>query len=537
MLSDLRTEPDVLSRPFDICIVGAGAAGIALCRQLKGKGHSLCLLESGGLDFEKATQQLYRGTNVGAEYYELEQSRLRFFGGTVAIWGGRCALLDPIDFERREWVPHSGWPFDRSELLPWYGRAHDMLDLGPFDYGGEEWQALRPGSPDFDTARIDAAIWRFDEMVERFTADRARDVIDAPDVHVVHHANVVHVQASTEANRIEHVVVRPLDGPKQKVRARHFIVATGGIENSRILLASRDIEPRGIGNARDQVGRYWMEHPNGRLGRVVTDDPFRLWSAYQKRFRKNGVPIAPVIRLGDETQRREQALNSAATLKLQSNPRSGVALGNRVYQDLKHSIDPGKTGRRLNHAYRGLRAWIHRNLRNRVESTRVSLGIRSLYLMIRGEQAPNPDSRILLGKERDPLGMPLARLDWRLSEIDKHGARVLARTFGSELERLGMGRIEPMPWLSEPGTAWPADPTVGNHPIGGYHHMGGTRMSASPSEGVVDADCRVHGYDNLYVAGSSVFPTGGWANPTLTILALSMRLGEHLSERLASERR
>lgn len=148
--------------------------------------------------------------------------------------------------------------------------------------------------------------------------------------------------------------------------------------------------------------------------------------------------------------------------------------------------------------------------------------------MIRAEQAPNPDSRVVLSQQRDALGVLKADLDWKLSEIDKHTVRAMVRLLDADLTRMGVGAVRPSDWLQEPGDAWPTDPTVGTHPIGGYHHMGATRMSADPHGGVVDADCRVHGYGNLHIAGSSVFATAGWANPTLTILALARRLGDHL---------
>ena len=149
-------------------------------RRLVQRGHEVCLLESGGLDFEQATQDLYRGANVGMPYYDLDQSRLRFFGGTVAIWGGRCALLDPIDFERREWVPHSGWPIGRADLDPYYRQANDQLELGEFNYEDDVWGTLGVADPGFDPDRIDAELWRFDETMERFAASRARSMCPSP---------------------------------------------------------------------------------------------------------------------------------------------------------------------------------------------------------------------------------------------------------------------------------------------------------------------------------------------------------------------
>jgi choline dehydrogenase-like flavoprotein len=529
MLIDLRTNPEAAALPSDVCIVGAGAAGITLARRLAAQGLDICLVESGGPDFEQATQDLYRGANLGMPYYDLDQSRLRFFGGTVAIWGGRCAVLDSIDFQRREWVPHSGWPIARADLDPYYAQANAVLEVGPCDYGADPWATLGVPDPGFDRERIDTALWRFDEVAERFAASRTRDLIDAPNVRVLLHANAVALHADPEGRTIEHVAVRALDGPVLRVAARRFVLACGAIENSRLLLASDDVEPHGVGNRHDLVGRFFMEHTAGRIGKVETPRPFQLWAACQKRFMRQGPPLAPALRLGDAAQREHRALNSIVTLKLQRDPSRGVALGNKLYHGLKHSISPNRRGRVLDHLYRGVRALIHRTIREPVERLRARTGMTGLYLITRGEQAPNPDSRVVLSAERDALGSRRADLDWRLSEIDKHTALVLARTFDAELRRLNKGSVVASAWLSEPGPAWPVDPTIGNHPLANYHQMGGTRMSADPRDGVVDADCRVHGYANLYVAGSSVFATGGWANPTLTIIALALRLADHLA--------
>ena len=532
MLIDLREHGDAALEECDVCIVGAGAAGITLARRLMQLGHSVCLLESGGLDFEQPTQDLYAGENVGMTYYDLDQSRLRFFGGTVGIWGGRCALLDPIDFERRDWVPHSGWPIGRADLDPYYRVAHSQFELGDFNYEREIWSLLGIAPHEFDPDRLTTGLWRFDEKSERFGTSRCKDLFDAPNVRIVLHANAVHLQAEREARTLRHIVVRPLDGKPRDVKARHYVLACGAIENARLLLASNDVEAQGIGNRRDQVGRYFMEHPTGRIGRVHTPRPYEMWDAFQKRFMPSGPPLAPVLRLGDATQRATRALNSVATFKLQRPPALGVPLGNRIYQNLKHGIVPDRRGRALDHAYRGVRAWFHREIRGAFEQLRARMGKSGLYLIVRGEQAPNPESRVRLSTERDGLGQRRADLDWQLSDADKHSAKVFTDTFDAELRRLGLGSVQPSEWLANPGPEWPVDPTVGNHPIAGYHQMGTTRMSDDPAEGVVTADGNVFGYDNLFVAGSSVFSTSGWANPTLTIAALSLRLADHLDGRL-----
>ena len=528
MLVDLEKNPEaVAERTFDVCVIGAGAAGVSIARELTRAGHSVCLAESGGLDFEEKTQALYKGANIGHDYYPLEESRLRFFGGTVSIWGGRCAILDEIDFAKRSWVPHSGWPIGRDDVVPYWKKAQGIFEIGPY-----EWDdAYRLcGIPDqgFDPEKLATDLWRFDEVTERFAGARTRDLMEAPNLTIVLHANATRIQASANGAEIEHIAVKTLGGTTARLKAKHYVLACGAIENVRLMLASDDVMPTGLGNGHDQLGRYFMEHPTGRIGKVETDKPFDLWAAYQKRFMKDGPPLAPVLRLSDAVQEAEGAMNSIVTFKLQRPPEKGVALGNKLYGTIKHSLNPDKTGRRLDHIYRGMRAWFHKVVREKVEAAMANTGMTGLYMIIRGEQAPNPDSRIVLSAERNALGERVANLDWRLADLDKHTARVFARVFGDELARMGRGSVTPTDWISESGNDWPVDPTVGNHPIAGYHHMGGTRMSDDPATGVVDANCKVHGIANLHVAGSSVFATAGWANPTFTLVALALRLAERL---------
>lgn len=534
MLLDLREMQDGSKLEADICVVGAGVAGVTLTRQLRGQGPTIVLLESGGRDYEEATQDLYAGANVGMPYYPLDEARLRFFGGSTNVWGGRCAALEPIDFERRSWVPHSGWPISRDDLVPYYDRAHRLLGLGPFVYDESLWRELRLKPPPFDSSRLITRFWRFDQMDDRFTLGKCRDLVAAEDVRIVLHANAVRIQATKDATSVSHIVVRTLEGRGATVRARAFVLASGGIENPRLLLASNDIEPAGIGNAHDQVGRYFMEHPHGRAGFLLTDKAYGLWRLFQKRFRPHAEPLAPLVLPSPRLQAECGILNTAITFKLQRPPSRGVKLKKELYFRLKHQINPTRSGRRVWHTYRDVRGWLARYVRPTHARLRNKLGLTGLSAIVRAEQAPNPASRITLSNERDALGIPRARLSWQLTDLDKYTVVVLAEVLSSELERLGIGRMPKSEWLENDSLQWPVDKTLGNHPIGGYHHLGTTRMSAHPNDGVVDTDCRVHGYENLYVAGSSVFTTGGWANPNLTILALTLRLAEHLAKRIRS---
>jgi len=528
MLIDLVGADRDVTTHADVCVIGAGAAGVALSRDLGKAGRSVCLLEAGGMDYEPETQSIFEGRNVGMPYYDLDHARLRFFGGTTNIWGGRCVPLDPIDFERRDWVPHSGWPISREELDPWYRQAHESLQLGEFEYSDALWHKLGITPIDFDPAEIATAFWRFDAMRERFNRSQSQDLVESDWVHIYLHANAVRLHTDEHARHITSLEARSLQGHVLHVNARHFVLACGAIENARLLMISDEVVPGGIGNAHDQVGRYFMEHPHGRIAHIETDDPAGFWALYRKRYVRKAPPVAPALVASEALQRRAGILNSAATFKPQRDPEKGLAVGKKVYMNLKHSLNPSNSGRRLWHGYRGITDWLQRH----VSMPLVRLGVKAarmqLYVMARAEQAPNPDSRVVLSEQRDALGCRKADLDWQLCALDKHSVRELALSLGREFSRLGLGKVSTMDWLEDGSNAWPVDPTVGNHPIGGYHHMGTTRMSADPVHGVVDANCTVHGMANLHIAGSSVFTTGGWANPTLTLLALTHRLATHI---------
>lgn len=536
MLVDLQSYDGPPEVQADVAIVGGGAAGLTLARRLLAAGKSVVVLEAGGADFEEATQALYAGADLGMPYYPLADSRLRFLGGTTNIWGGRSVPLQPIDFAVRDWVPHSGWPIQFVDLAADYKRAHADLELGDYDYSEELWAGLDQRAPDFAEDLFTTMFWRFDEQRERFAALVGQSLAAAENCRLFLHANVTTLAATAAADGLQHLTASSLGGRSVKVLANAYVLATGAVENARLLLAANDVESAGIGNRFDQVGRYFMEHPHARLGTVVTDDAaltYAVWAAFRKRFgAAQGVPVAPVLLPSSELQERTQILNTGLTFKLQRSADRGAPLNRRLYLSLKHQLNPTKAGRTLWHTYRMGKAALQRTMRDRFEYARVRLGLTGLHVMVRAEQAPNPLSRVQLSTERDALGTPQADLNWQLNAQDTHTLQVLAEVLDTEFTRLGVGQVQRAAWLREiePGvvSAWPVDPSVGNHPIGGYHHMGTTRMSSDPARGVVDANCRVHGYANLYVAGSSVFPTGGWANPTLTILALAHRLSDHL---------
>lgn len=519
----LSTDDLPAGSPFDteICIIGAGAAGITLARRLLAQGQTVCLVESGGRDYDDTQQQLNAGDNVGTEYYDLVDSRLRIFGGTTAIWGGRCAPLDPIDYRKRPWIEHSGWPVTAEHMSRYVRQARKMLSLpeeGPTDKSVADGEAF------------EAAWWEFDNAHDRFQAQNASDVTDHENATVLLYGTVTRLELSANGRTVQSAEICDTTGQTHTLTARLFVLAAGGLENPRILLASNGDNPNGIGNDHDLVGRFFMEHPRARGGLIETRKPLALLKMFHRMEQQNGVRTLSLIRPSDSLQEEAQLLNHGMTLAALKPKGRKINPVIRMYDNLRHDLSPSRGNRRLWRSIRSAVIWAKGKVEPYLTWAMVKLGHRHLGLIIRAEQAPNPESRVTLSAERDALGMPRLQLDWQFTNFDKASVRRMVEAFDAFLKRRGLGAIVKAPWLDDPEKMWEFDPLVSMHHIGGYHHMGTTRMAETPDEGVVNPDCQVFGIDNLYVAGSSVFPTGGWANPTLMIAALSLRLGDHIAK-------
>jgi choline dehydrogenase-like flavoprotein len=497
--------------------VGAGAAGISMALEWIGARQRVLLLEGGGFDFEPAMQELYRGENVGLPYYPMHAARLHYFGGTTGHWAGFCSTFDPIDFEPRAWVPHSGWPIRRAELDPFYARAQRVLELGPYEYGAEDWQRRDPALAPLplDRRAVWTKMWQFSAPTRFGTRYRA-PVVAAPNVHLYTYANVCEIEANESATAVEGLRVRTLDGKEHRVRARRYVLACCSIQNARLLLASNRQAAAGLGNAHDLVGRYFMEHLEMPSGDLVLD----------ARHAANTTMYA--FDFGRTKARGELALSAAVQ-------REHHVLNATV------SLEPGTAGEAVKSTFQwmspermeAMRAWEKGgrvgpsplDLPDQPAATTPAGPRRFFHLMTRQEQAPNPESRVTLSRERDALGVPRARLDWRLTSLDRRSFAAFYEVLGRELGKSGVGRVQMYDWVLAGGASWPTNLS------GGWHHMGTTRMHEDPKQGVVDANCRVHGVGNLYVAGPAVYPTAGAVNPTLTLVALTLRLSDHLKAR------
>lgn len=523
MLTDLRTLESRSQFTAPICILGAGIAGLTLARRLLSQGWPVLLVESGGADFESSIQKLAAGRVVGQPYYDLDAVNLRMLGGTTAIWGGRCAQLDPVDFESRPWVPHSGWPIGYQDLRPYYSQALDIFQVEPPEHARAAW-------PPLESDDLAMEFWSFDNVAGRFAAPRIGDVLGHPRCRVLIHATATTLSLAADGNSVASVTLKDISGKSAEVTARHFVLALGGIETPRLLLASNDVAAAGIGNGHDLVGRFFMEHPHARGGGLGGPGMWRLLRAIGRRRMVDGTSHAALVRLSEPAQGRLGALNSALTLGVRQPEAARQALFMKAYGTLKHNLNATSTNRFLWRKAKGAARWLN----DATFPLRPWLSVRSgraeIAAIVRAEQSPNPDSRVVLGSETDAVGLRRVNLDWRLSPLDKHGVRCLMASLDATVRRLGLGEIRKPDWLDDPTVPWRSDAKISAHPIGGYHHMGTTRMAGDPSRGVTDAHGRVHGIANLHVAGSSLFPTGGWANPTLTIAALALRLGDRFGK-------
>lgn len=540
MLNDFDLLPNNSEVTADICIVGAGAAGLALAKRFSQTGLQVLVLEGGGLTYEGSSQNLYKAKDQGLPV-QADVSRLRFFGGTTNHWQGQCTPLLPIDFEQRAWVADSGWPIAYDDLAPYYPMAQDILGLGTFDYSEKAWLEHMDGSSEFITETFKPFLVQLAPSPNLRFGPHLKEEVEAWDnVNVLYHANVVNVQANKESGDIEFVDIKSTEGNLGRATAGKFVLACGGIGNCHLMLNSNSAYSGGLGNETDNVGRYFMQHPHVDIAEIIpqgTDERERLRkiSAAGTLPEEYNEAVAQVcMRLTADEQKRSQLLNHAffchSGAPLDSPAQTLIDLAKRV----KNRQLPDDFWEQLKYLLKNigeLAKFVPVAIKKGVDPAIKELsGTDSILIQARMEHSPNKHSRLYLSDSTDALGMRTLETDWVLTKQDRQSIKLMAEKFGEEIGRLELGRVRFSKWFF---SFDPDDESTSNwHPgmWGGFHHMGGTRMSDRPETGVVDKDCRVFGTNNLYIAGSSVFATSGNANPTLTLLALSYRLADHLLE-------
>lgn len=531
----------------DVCIVGSGPAGITLARAWLGSSVRVCLIESGGLAPEPVTQSLYEGINVGAGSLDPASCRLRAFGGSTNVWGGGCIPLGQLDFEHRHWVTDSGWPVSFAQMQPYYARALSLLRIDAHEFAEGTFStppARQPLSFEDDTLRncnfIRSPVFFGEAFLDELRL--------APNIQVILHATVTSLDTCANASHVQQVKARSSAGNTLSVKAKTYVLACGGIENARLMLLSNTTAPKGVGNENDLVGRYFMDHPSGLLGTLSTDVPERITRAYDRSEVSGPASSFPELCLSESSLRSHSLLNARLKPFVVEGP---VPPGLQGLRDIRNALRrssrdesmalEGRMSAVESTRSRAAEARARRSIRNfgraaiavglhlddiayawkRKRAAKLPVQAERVDLVGYFEQAPNPSSRVRLGHELDALGQRKVVVDWQLTELDWRTYRMAASLFGSKLANASQGTFTPAEWLQA---------TAGNGAEihGTAHHMGTTRMAESSSRGVVNLDSRVHSVDNLYISGSSVFPTGGWAFPTFTIVALSLRLSDHL---------
>ncbi len=523
-----KLDPD-LTLQTDVCIVGGGAAGIALFLELEGSGLDAVLLESGGLEFDTQVQALNKGQNLSFKPFPIDATRLRGLGGTTQHYGGLSPMFAPSDFQARPGLREVGWPFGIEEIEPYYRRASELCRMGPvFSADAADWQrqvGLPPEQLTQGPVRIAPAPFsppaRFGELY--------REALGASRQRVLLWATATNLETDPSGQSVERVSAASLSGPPFAVRARWVVLAMGGLETPRLLLLCDDQGPTGLANSSGLVGCHYMDHITLWGGVVRLSERGKEARFLLEQQERNGVRVQGFLRPTEETLSQEPVGNFWTMLTRYPATYEGVAATRELMEALKSARLPGDISSTVidilanidvvsETVLRSL-AGTNQDLVTKIpRSEDAEGGYASLYLC--AEQLPPRDSRVTLSDELDALGQRKLSLDWRCSEADFHTWRRAAELSAAGLAANGLGRARITQDLYDPAPL---------HLTGiSSHHMGTTRMASDPRNGVVDAQCRAHDLSNLFVASSAVFPTGSCANPTLTIVALAIRLADHL---------
>ncbi|NNE20310.1 MAG: GMC family oxidoreductase, partial [Myxococcales bacterium] len=458
-------------------VIGSGPAGMTTAVSLAEKGFDVMLVEAGGLHLTAESQAQYAGEVVGDPYYDISFARLRMFGGTSNHWGGYCIPLDSHDFEPHPHFPDTGWPISKSELDPYLEAACNILEI-PNDF--EEklvTPSLRKTRFQFSSPPVKFG-YKYDEICR--SSVRLRILL-----------NSVLTDLSIENRTIKGASIKTADGRELSIRARCFVLCMGGIENSRLLLWINETHKGRLVQDSRTLGRYWMEHPHAVVAEILVESGPDFFDGGKASFAL--------------TKRRQFEL--------------GVLNVDLLIEEQAYDTTKGLIADVLCYAPALGRRLMDLFGKNLVCGARV----RSHW-----EQEPLFENHVSLDSAKfDDLGIPQAKLHWKKSESDRKTIVKTVNEFARQMADSELGRVRVVNWVADDG------PIATQKIMAGWHHMGGTRMSESPDQGIVDRELRVHGIENLYVGGSSVYPSGGYANPTLTIVQLSLRLSDEIQRRLS----
>jgi choline dehydrogenase-like flavoprotein len=524
MIIDFNSCEDGARFEADLCIVGGGMSGLTIARSLLGTRLRILVVETGGLVRDPRVEALNPIINEAPTALDVVSTRPRVLGGSTALWGSFLTPLDASDFVARPGLPLYGWPFTIAALEPYYRRAHAVFGLGPECFDERLWPLFGATPPAFDPTRLHVKFWQLSSprlfplvSPKRFGTLYRAELAGAEQLRVLLNANAVAIATTEGRGHVTEIALRSLDGRTARVAAHTFVLAAGAIENARLLLNAE------LGG--DNVGRFFMEHPHTRVGMVAPKDPRRFLATWAVRRRRGTVALQPALCPTAAFQAEQDILNGSVSVEIDRHPDCPTLAFSSLAKALLARKRPPQLARNLWRIVRDPSTFATNAYRRIAHGSGVIPRVAALVLFCRSEQEPNPLSRITLDRECDALGLRRARLDWRLSERDRRTVVALAELLRREFARLDIGAVAPLPWLAEQ-TGWPDELGTGPH----QHHTGTARMADDPRHGVVDSNSRMHGIDNLYVAGPAVFPTSGYANPGLTTVAMALRLADRLQD-------
>lgn len=567
----------------DLVIIGGGPAGLTIAREFFQTSTRVLILESGELKEEACFSALNTVESIGEPRQRAQVRkrielvgtlcpswsnevqrfgiRCRVFGGSSHAWWGKSTVFDDIDFAERSWVPHSGWPFERESLVPYFDRAAQVLNLGPNCYDEGVWDLIGKARPltELDARVLKSWFWQFSRSrvnhrdIMRFGPEFI--ALHAPNVRVLLNATVTRINTDATGAAFRELEVSSIQGNRLKIQARAAVLAASAIENPRLLLLSASgVYPNGLGNQNDLVGRFLMDHPSGTIGHFKAEDAAAIvdrFGFYGVRYHGHAHIYTHGLVPSPELQERERILHCAAYMAEEYAPddpwgalkRLLHATSSRPISDLGAIV----SGSRLLAKGVGMRLFeskaVPQQIKDRVVDAMIKWNtnfvVREFHgggmphklkgVVINGvtEQTPDPESRITLSPSNtDVFDLPIPQIDWRIDHSAYCSIIQLGHLLATELPRAGL----PAPILED----W----IVQERPQDGdltdtAHTSGTTRMSDDPKRGVVDSRSQVHGVAGLYIAGASVFPTSGHANPTLMIVSLAIRLADQIKDDLA----
>lgn len=530
-----------------VAVVGAGPAGIVLALELEKLGCDVILVESGCINLSRNIQNLNEVNYFDPQFHaSMSDCTRRQVGGTSVIWGGRCVPYDPIDFDSRDYIPHSSWPIDYEEISAYFQSACDYFFCGSSEFNiynipNIKQKSIVPGLPDKEVLTSKLERW---SLPTNFGKEYFNVLKQSTRIKLFYRLTCIEIETNTRGTYVEQIQAKTLNGKTALIRSKQYILAGGALNTTRLLLASDRKHPGGIGNHSGLLGRFYMGHLSGEIAVIhfttpakLTEfgfdrDPGRIYVRRRFSFTReflNEKKLANIVawlgapRFGDPSHL--NGILSAAYIALNfpilKNYLASTAIRNQLFKGgywphIRNILKDLPSIFAFMPSFTYKRFVAHR----KIPALFVHSDLNEYPLHYHSEQVPNFDSVVSLSSNHDELGMRRLDINLRYTQQDIDSVIRAHRYWDQHLRKYNCGYLK---YLTHDLEA-----SIWEQTRDGFHQIGTTRMSEHPQDGVVDVNCKVHGVDNLFVASSSTFVTSGQANSTFMIVAFALRLAEHL---------